>query len=80
MRSLAGIVLIGVGAFAIYTAVAKPPHPDSGEPFNQSGGMPRIITRVIRGVAGLGIVALGIIVILKGPPLQNLINDKFFRQ
>jgi len=57
--------MIGVGAFAFYTVVAKPQHAYSGEPFEQAIGIPKIVTRVIRGVVGLSFVALGIIVILK---------------
>jgi hypothetical protein len=80
MRSLAGIIMIGVGAFAFYTVVARPQQPSADEPIKQAGGTPQIVARVIRGVVGLGFVALGIIVILKGPPIQNLIDNKFFRQ
>jgi hypothetical protein len=64
-RSLAGIIIIIVGAFAIYTVIAKPQPPYSEEPVEQAIGIPKIVTRVIRGVLGLCFVTLGIVVILK---------------
>ena len=57
--------MIGVGAFALYTIVAKPNHSYSGEPFDQALGIPKIVTRVIRGGLGLFFIALGITTILK---------------
>jgi hypothetical protein len=65
MRIIAGIILIGVGAFVLYTIVAKPEHSYSGEPFDQALGLPKIVTRIIRGALGLFFIALGIITILK---------------
>jgi hypothetical protein len=65
MRVLAGIIMIGVGAFALHTIVAKPKHSYSGEPFDQALGIPKIVTRIIRGGVGLFFIALGIITILR---------------
>lgn len=57
--------MIGVGAFALYTVVAKPGHPYSAEAFDQAVGIPPVVIRVIRGAVGLLFIALGIISILK---------------
>jgi hypothetical protein len=71
MRILAGIVMIGVGAFALHTIVARPEHSYSGEPFDQAIGIPKIVTRVVRGGIGLFFIALGIISILKALRLMS---------
>lgn len=65
MRILAGIIMMSVGAFALYTVVAKPNHPFSGEPFDQALGVPKLVTKVIRGGVGLLFVGLGIIALLR---------------
>ena len=64
-RIFAGILMLTVGAFALYAIVAKPEHPYSGEPFDQAIGVPKIFTRILRGGIGLFFIALGIIAILK---------------
>ena len=51
-RIIAGLVMLGVGAFALHTVLAKPEHSFSQEPFDQAIGIPKIVTRIIRG--GLG--------------------------
>jgi len=65
VRIIMGLVMIGMGAFAFYTILAKPQHSWSGEPFDQAIGIPKIVTRVVRGVAGLLFVILGVIAILR---------------
>ena len=64
-RIIAGLVMIGVGAFALYTVVAKPEHSYSQEPLDQAIGIPKIVTRILRGGIGLFFIALGIITFLK---------------
>jgi hypothetical protein len=64
-RIIAGLVMLGVGAFALYTVLAKPEHSFSQEPFDQAIGLPKIVTRIIRGGVGLFFIALGIITFLK---------------
>ena len=59
------LVLISVGSFALYTVWAKLWHPYSSEPFDQAVGIPKIVTRIIRGAVGLAFVAFGVIGILR---------------
>ena len=65
VRIVMGLVMMAIGAFAFYTVVAKPHQDFSGEPFDQAIGIPKIVTRVIRGVFGLLFVLLGIITIAR---------------
>jgi len=65
MRIIASLALIAAGLFAIYTVWAKPRHSWSGEPLDQALGIPKIVTRVIRGVFGLLFVVFGVIGILR---------------
>jgi hypothetical protein len=65
LRIIMCLVLIGVGSFAFYTVWAKPQHPYSGEPLDQAIGIPKTVTRLIRGTVGLLFVAFGIIGILR---------------
>ncbi|MDQ3818062.1 MAG: hypothetical protein M3362_10250 [Acidobacteriota bacterium] len=69
MRIFAGLVMITVGTFALYTIIAKPKHSLSSEPFDQAIGIPKIVTRIIRGGIGLFFIALGVIAILKAVQL-----------
>jgi hypothetical protein len=71
VRIFMGLVMTGIGAFACYTVVAKPQHSWSGEPFDQAIGIPKIVTRVVRGVFGLLFVILGIITILRAAGLLS---------
>ena len=64
-RIVAGLLMMGVGAFAFYTVLAKPKHPFASEPVDQAFGIPKIVNRVIRGTVGLLFVVLGIISILR---------------
>jgi hypothetical protein len=70
MRILAGIIMISVGAFALYTVISKPKHSYSGEPLDQALGIPKIVNRIIRGGVGLFFIALGIITILRALQLM----------
>ncbi len=65
VRIILGLVLIGMGAFALYTVLTKPHHDWSNNPFDQAMGIPKIVTKVLRGGVGLLFVSLGIIAILK---------------
>jgi hypothetical protein len=65
MRVIAGPIMMGVGAFALYTIVAKPEHSHSGEPVEHAIGIPKMVSRIIRGGVGLLFAALGIISLLK---------------
>ena len=65
VRIIMCLVLISVGFFAFYTVWAKPEHPYSSEPFDQAVGIPKIVTRIIRGAIGLAFVSFGVIGILR---------------
>jgi hypothetical protein len=65
MRLLASLILIGVGSFAIHTVWAKPGHSWSTEPLDQAVGIPRIVTRIMRGAVGVLFVVAGVIGILR---------------
>lgn len=65
VRILMGLVMIGMGAFAFYTVLAKPQHEWSANPLDQAIGIPKLVTRVVRGVVGLLFVGLGLITILR---------------
>jgi hypothetical protein len=65
VRIIMGLVMIGVGSFAFYTILAKPQHSWSHEPLDQAFGIPKIITRIVRGAGGLLFVVLGGITILR---------------
>jgi hypothetical protein len=65
MRIIAALIMIDVGAFALYTVLAKAEHPYSGEPVDQAVGIPKIVTRIVRGGVRLFFIALGIISLLK---------------
>jgi hypothetical protein len=56
---------MGIGGFAVYTVWAKPQHPYSSESFDQAFGVPRIVTRILRGALGLLFVGFGIIGLLR---------------
>lgn len=64
-RIIASLVLIGVGSLAIYTIWARPWHPWSSERFDQAFGVPKVVTRVIRGAFGVMFVVMGVIGILR---------------
>lgn len=65
MRIIAGLVMLGVGAFALHLIVAKPKHAYSRDPFDQAVGIPQLVTRILRGGIGLFFIALGIVTLLK---------------
>ena len=65
LRIILGLVSIAVGSFAFYTILTKPGHSWSGEPFDQAIGIPKIVTRVIRGAVGLLFILIGIVGILR---------------
>jgi divalent metal cation (Fe/Co/Zn/Cd) transporter len=65
VRIIMGLIMMAVGAFAFYTAVARPKHPWSQEPLDQAVGIPQIITRIIRAVLGLLFIGLGIVAVLR---------------
>ncbi len=65
MRIIAGIVMIGMGAFALYTVSFRPQHKWSGEPLDQAIGISKIVNRIIRGAVGLLFIIIGIVAILR---------------
>ena len=71
VRIVMGLVMIGMGAFAFYTVLAKPRHEWSGDHLDQAIGIPKLITRTIRGAVGLLFVGLGLITILKAVGLLS---------
>ena len=65
IRTLMCLILIGVGAFAVYTVWTKPNHPFSEEPLDQALGVPGLVTRILRGAIGLLSIGLGVIGMLR---------------
>lgn len=65
VRIIACLIVISFGSLALYIVGTKPKHPWSEEPADQALGVPRIITRIIRGGFGLLFVILSIIGILR---------------
>jgi hypothetical protein len=64
-RIIASLILMSVGALTLYTVWAKPQHSISGEPLDQALGIPRIVTRMIRGAFGLLFILIVIIGMLR---------------
>jgi hypothetical protein len=65
VRIIACLISIVVGAFATYTVWRKPSHSWSGEPVDQALGIPKIVTRLIRGALGLLFVGIGVVGLLR---------------
>jgi hypothetical protein len=65
VRLMAALIMIGVGAFAFHIVLTKPQHPFCNSPFDQALGIPRLVTRVLRGALGLLFIILGMISILR---------------
>lgn len=65
LRIIACLISIAFGAFATHTVWSKPSHSWSGEPADQAIGIPKIVTRVIRGAIDLLFVGIGVVGILR---------------
>ena len=72
IRIIACLISLAFGAFATYIAWTKPSHSWSGEPVDQAIGIPKIVTRLIRGAIGLLFVGIGVVGILR---TLNVLSD-----
>jgi hypothetical protein len=71
VRIFMGLVMTGLGAFAFYTTLPKAQQVWPDALFDQAIGIPKIVTRVVRGVLGLLFIIMGIVTILRAVGLLS---------